>query len=69
MTEEQLGDEVPELPGEAEGSPEQEPSDEPHKDKLIAAIHKEKITAALGNPKAKDDIDLLNEALAYMKAG
>lgn len=64
MTEEQLDDEIPELPEEAEGSVEQEPSDEPHKDKLIAAIHKEKIIAALGNPKAKDDIDLLNEALA-----
>ena len=63
MNEEQLDDEIPELPEEKENSPEQEPSDEPHKDKLIAAIHKEKILAAIGNPKAKDDIDLLNEAL------
>lgn len=41
-----------------------EDSDEPHKDRLFAAIHKEKILAALRNGKAKDDIELLNEALA-----
>src|SRR5438067_1334753 len=45
-----------------------EQTEEPHKEQLIAAIHKEKITAALGNPKAKDDIELLKEALsAYEK--
>src|SRR5262249_41110033 len=41
-----------------------EETDEPHKERLIAAIHREKIIAALGNPKAKADIDLLKEALA-----
>ena len=62
MSDEQLDDELPELPEEK--SEIQQDSDQPHKDRLIAAIHKEKIVAALGNPKAKDDIDLLNEALA-----
>jgi hypothetical protein len=38
-------------------------SDQPHKQQLLAAIHKEKIIAAIENPKAKDDIDLLQEAL------
>ena len=63
MSDEQLDDELPELPEEKVESEIPPDSDQPHKDRLIAAIHKEKIVAALGNPKAKDDIDLLNEAL------
>lgn len=62
MIEEQIEDELPELPEEQKQL--EEPSEQPHKDKLLAAIHKEKILAALGNPKAKDDIDLMKEALS-----
>lgn len=62
MIDEQIEDEFPELPDEEKQFI--EPSEQPHKDKLIAAIHKEKILAALGNPKAKDDIDLMKEALS-----
>src|SRR5258708_2076487 len=39
-------------------------TDEPHLERLLSAIHKEKIIAALGNPKANADIELLNEALS-----
>ena len=42
----------------------QELLDQPHKEKLLAAIHKEKILSAIENPKAKDDIDILKEALS-----
>jgi hypothetical protein len=38
-------------------------SQEPHKVSLLAAIHKEKIVAAIANPKAKQDIELLEKAL------
>ncbi len=57
-------EELPVLPEEQKDAEIQEPSEQPHKDKLLAAIHKEKIIAALGNPKAKDDIELLKEALS-----
>lgn len=46
------------------GKTEEQNSEVPHKDMLIAAIHKEKIVAAIENPKAKEDIDLLKEALS-----
>lgn len=62
MIEEQLDEEIPELPEDQTTI--EENSDQPHKEKLVAAIHKEKIIAALGNPKAKDDIDLLKEGLS-----
>ena len=42
----------------------QELPSHPHKEKLLAAIHKEKIISAIENPKAKDDIDVLKEALS-----
>jgi hypothetical protein len=62
MTGELFDDELPKLPKEE--YKQEEPSEQPHKDKLIAAIHKEKIVAAISNPKAKEDIELLNEALS-----
>jgi hypothetical protein len=64
MTEEQLDDEIPELDADETKSLEEQFPEQPHKETLVAAIHKEKIIAALGNPKAKDDIEVLKEALA-----
>lgn len=59
MNEEQLNDELPDVPEEQHDGA----SEQPHRDKLVAAIHKEKIVAAIGNPKAKEDIELLKEGL------